>query len=231
MEGGGEIVSGPFGTGTVHLEDRAGIQVHDSATTVLHNPVVLRGVGVFRVQNVAWNARHLELRGEVALEQHATLRWGEGGHSNTSMSSLDIHGDIVESGSSRNLTLDVRRWSIRVYGSLEHTGATTVQQGVVELHGDNQAATGNFIVKPGGLARLENTAAVSSASTVLLERDGGNFGRLLLNADVTVAGLHLDGDAQPNGEYTSATHPDYLTGNKTLTVDVSAPQGTVIRFR
>lgn len=230
----GDILSGPLGTGTVWLENNSRIGAAGASRT-LHNPIKASGVNNFRPDSNC----SLTLMGPIVLVDHAELIMIYG-----SYWYLYIYGDITEDVPQRNLVLQGNRsehnaylYDLRVYGRLKHTGSTTIKLNFVSLHGDNQAATGEFIVKPGARAYLQHTSAISSAAVVSLEYDGAKYGRLSMNQSVTVAGLKLNGVSQPDGEYNYLTHPEYFggtgpsevkVGTGTLTVRKPAGAGTLI---
>ena len=115
-------------------------------------------------------------------------------------------------------------------GDHRHTGTTTVSTKWVKFYGNNELATGDFVVKAGAVAYLGHANAISSKATVSLEKSGVVYAQLTMNQSVTVAGLQLDGVAQLAGVYNSTTHSDYFQGAGNLTVHPRS-RGTVFRVQ
>jgi autotransporter-associated beta strand protein len=217
---GGAPVSGPVGTGTLILQNGADITAVNGNQSI-SNPVQISGAVTSGRSN-----SDVTFTGLTTLTGHTTVT-----HNGGTSGWLRIEfSDVAESVAGTDFTVDADSTSegngdrnIHLLGDNSYTGTTTIKPGRVILSGDNSAATGDFVVEAGGIAELQTSGAISDLSEVYLEEDGGSYGILDMEADVTVAQLYLDGVAQGAGTYNSTTDPNYFIGNGDLIVPIPEP--------
>jgi len=99
-----------------------------------------------------------------------------------------------------------------------YRGGTTVSAGILTAGGTGTLGGGNLTVANGAVCQLNNPGG-ALAATAQVELTG--TGRLILGPGVAekVAGLTVNGTAQPPGTYRAVTHPKFIAGEGTLTVE------------
>jgi autotransporter-associated beta strand protein len=117
-------------------------------------------------------------------------------------------------------------------GANTYSGGTIVNLGTLALEGATATlGSGNVTVEglaadSAGLLEIRTGVADAIANAATLTLTGGAGGGKISLPDSltneTVGGLILGGAAQPAGVYTSASHPDFISGSGSITV-VTAP--------
>ena len=139
---------------------------------------------------------------------------------------VSLGGKIATKGASKfvvpgTLTLDANILGVH---ELSKEGA-----GKVVLTADNSDFSGNWLVTAGTLeANAANSLGkgsveVSNGATLVVGNDNAlqptsklmvaTGSSLVLNATITLSEFFIDGQIQPQGEYTSTTHPNLISGS------------------
>ena len=102
-------------------------------------------------------------------------------------------------------------------GTNTYTGGTRINAGTLAIAASGALGAGDLTVADGAVCQLGNPGgALDDSARVILTGKG----KLNIAAGVVekVAGLGVNGSAQPAGRYSAATHPDIITGDGVLVV-------------
>ena len=107
--------------------------------------------------------------------------------------------------------------ALTLTGANNYSGNTRLSAGTLVIGASGTLGAGNLTVADGAVCKLENPKGALAASARVFLR--GKC-KLHIGNGVTeeVAGLTIDGTAQPAGQYSSATHPAIISGAGVLSV-------------
>ncbi len=155
-----------------------------------------------------------------------------GGASLSAAGNVSIDGRIRTKDSLSVSVIDTFALNATLTGvhRIEKTGV-----GTLRLNGDNSNFSGFWAVVSGSVAAAKanslgrsRTVTVDTLATLIVETSDAFFaetplylqagGKLHLQADMVLREFYLGGSLQAPGVYSAATHPNWISGNGTLTI-------------
>ena len=116
---------------------------------------------------------------------------------------------------------------LSITGGSTYNGGTTVSVGTLAAQANGALGTGNVSVSPGAVLDLSSAnltsagGAINDSASLTLGNTGNSYGLVAFGTSTLneiVNSLIVNGVAEPQGSYSSATLPNYITGNGSVSV-------------